>query len=345
MAAKYQDYYNVLGVSRSASQDAIRQAYRKRARKYHPDTNKSPGAEEQFKKAGEAYEVLKDPEKRKRYDALGQNWKAGDDFTPPPGWEFHTSGGPGRFEEFDLGGLGGSGLSDFFQMLFGGSLVGGRRAGVRTAGVRTDSVRTAGIPGFGDTDQWSVGRLDSEVELSISLEETYHGARKSVALQQQSPSENGHPQRTTRNLEVAIPRGVIEGTRLRLNGGGGSAPDGTQGDLYLKVKIAPHPVFTVRGYDLETVIPVAPWEAALGKTVRVPTVDAKAEVRLPAGVRGGQRLRLRGKGLRKQDGSGGDLYVVINIVVPTQLSSSEKELFEELSRVSAFDPRNTTSAA
>ena len=325
MAVKYQDYYEVLGVSRSASQEDIQKAYRKLARKYHPDINKSKGAEERFKQVGEAYEALKDPEKRKRYDRLGADWQAGEDFTPPPGWNFKTgtSAGPGgiRFEDF-----GESGFSDFFDVLFGDQ-PGGFRSGFRR------KARSTG-------ENLSMKGEDQEVEITIPLEDAFQGARKSISLEIRETDASGQIERSTKIFEVAIPPGTTNRQRLRLAGQGGKGSgDGPAGDLYLKVKIAPHPVFKVKGRDLEIDVPITPWEAALGAKIEIPTVDGKASVKLPPGIQGEKRIRLRGKGFSSKNASPGHLYAVIRIEVPKTLSSEEKELFEKLSRVSSFKPR------
>jgi len=316
MAVKFQDYYETLGVDRGASQEQIQTAYRKLARKLHPDVNKSPDAEEKFKRLNEASEVLKDPEKRRRYDSLGENWQAGQDFSPPPGWEFFGARpGAGRGFRFDMSGgdfeeSPFSGFSDFFEILFGGQPNGRGRAGRsgRAAWARA-------TPGE-----------DREAEIAISLEEAHRGVRKTLTL------EGG------KTLEVNIPAGTTDGHRLRLRGQGGGG--GAQaGDLYLRVRLAPHPLFRLNGQDLELEVPVAPWEAALGSRIEVPLLEGKATLKLAAGAQSGQRLRLRGKGLAHRGGGPGDLYAVIRIVVPGSLSARERELYEELSRVSIFQPR------
>ena len=325
MAVKYQDYYEVLGISRTASQEDVQKAYRKLARKYHPDINKSKGAEEQFKQVGEAYEALKDPEKRKRYDRLGADWQAGEDFTPPPGWNFKTgtSSGTGgfRFEDF-----GESGFSDFFDVLFGDK-PGGFRSGFHRKS------RSGG-------ENLSMKGEDQEVEITIPLEDAFRGARKSISLEIRETDASGQTKRSTKIFEVTIPPGTTNRQRLRLAGQGGKGSGGgPAGDLYLKVKIAPHPVFKVKGRDLETDVPVTPWEAALGASIEIPTVDGKASIKLPPGIQGEKRIRLRGKGFSRKNASPGHLYAVIRIEVPKNLSSEEKELFEKLSRVSSFRPR------
>jgi curved DNA-binding protein len=339
MAVKYQDYYQTLGVSRDASQDEIHQAYRKLARKYHPDVNKSEDAEQKFKEISEAYEVLKDPEKRKKYDSLGQNWNSGDDFTPPPGWEefvggggrsgfgFGQGGGFGNFD-FDIfgdrGSGGGGGFSDFFESLFGG--LGGFGGG-------------ATEEDFGARG-WAQKGQDHEADVTISLEDAYFGGKKTVTLQQQETDARGQIHSRTRNYEVNIPSGTTDGKRLRLSGQGGHGPGvGQKGDLYLRLHIARHPQFRVNGPHLETDVRITPWEAALGTKVDVPIVGGKAAINIPAGTQSGKKLRLKGKGLKKRDGGSGDLFAVVQIAVPQKLSDKERELFEELARTSNFNPR------
>ena len=321
MAVKYQDYYDALGVTRSASQEEIQKAYRKLARKYHPDVNKGKDAEERFKVLGEAYEVLKDPEKRKKYDALGNNWQAGQDFSPPPGWEYQTFRSGDRGFSFDSFGdvFGETGFSDFFKSLFG-----------ETAGASGSRKRTG---------LWRERGVDQEVDVTISLEDAYHGGKKSLTLESQDTA--GH--RTTRNFEVTIPAGITQGKRLRLGGQGAKGSGGgPAGDLYLRIHIALHQNFRVNGSDLELDVPLSPWEAALGADIKVPTLDGTAAIKVPAGIQSGKKVRLRGKGLTAQNGQKGHLYAVIMIEVPRKLGSKERELFQELARTSSFDPRGTS---
>jgi curved DNA-binding protein len=323
MAVTFQDYYETLGVGRNATQDEIRRAYRKAARKYHPDVNKAKDAEEKFKQANEAYEVLKDPEKRKLYDQLGADWKAGQEFRPPPGWEnvhFEFRGSPGA-ENFDLGG----GFSDFFEMLFGG------RGGGRRAGGGATSGRQA---------SWSMPGQDLEAAITIRLEDSYHGAAKTITLQGHEVDDRGKVQPVTRTYEVRIPAGVTDGSRIRLAGKGSPGiGGGPPGDLYLKIHLEPHPRFRVNGHDLQAEVPVTPWEAALGSTVEVPIMEGTAHLKIPPGTQSGQKLRLRGKGLPMRDGRRGDLFAVVKIVVPKTLSDRERELFTEMAGVSSFNPR------
>jgi curved DNA-binding protein len=333
MAVKFQDYYEILGVPRTATADDIKQAYRKLARKYHPDVN--PGdnmAEEKFKEIGEAYAVLSDPEKRQRYDQLGENWKAGADFTPPPGWE----GGRVDFDLGDLFGAGGGmgGFSDFFETLFGARR--GPRAGV----------------GFAMRGQ------DVEAAIELSLEEAHHGATRTITLHATvvCPTCNGSGARDNqpcatcrgmgvvrrpKTLEVTIPAGVRHGSIIRLAGQGepgtGQAP---AGDLLLYVQLRPHPLFHVLGDgDVDLELPVAPWEAALGTKVRVPTIEGSVDMTLPAGTQSGQRLRLRGQGLQRRGNGRGDQYVRLKLVNPPTLTESERAFYEKLAAASRFNPR------
>jgi curved DNA-binding protein len=339
MAVKYKDYYETLGVDRSASQEKIHDAYRKLARKYHPDVNQSDEAEQKFKEINEAYEVLKDPEKRRKYDALGANYHEGDEFRPPPGWEsFRDAGGRGggfrqTFNFGDLGGEGfdffgggsrGGGFSDFFESLFGnafGGFGGGRERGGTTTGT------------------WGAKGEDHEAEVSISLEDAYQGGKKTVTLEQRETDGAGRVHSRTKNYEVKIPPGINEGERLRLSGQGGeSAAGGSRGDLYLRIRIEPHPRFRVKGPDLETDVPITPAEAVLGAKVTVPIVGGTASITIPPGTQSGKRYRLKGKGLRRKQGRG-DLYAVMKIVVPQRPSAKEKELYEKLRDTSTFRPR------
>lgn len=326
MPVKFQDYYHTLGVPRTATTEEIQRAYRQLARKYHPDVNKDKGAEDKFKQIGEAYEVLRDPDKRRRYDTLGSNWRAGQEFTPPPGWEnVHFGFRPGAQgpEGFNVRqeGMGGS-FSDFFNTLFGGGFEG------FTSG-RGSSGASIGIPG-----------QDTEVRLPISLEEAYRGGKKTVSLQVMEPDAKGRVRRSMRTYDVNIPAGIANGARIRLSGQGGKgAGGGRAGDLYLVVEMAPHLLFRVREHDLEVDVKVAPWEAALGAKIEVPTLDQPVTMTLPEGTQNGQRLRLKGKGLPKRSGSPGDLYAVVQIVVPQRLSKEERELFEQLAKASSFNPR------
>jgi curved DNA-binding protein len=335
MAVKFRDYYEVLGVPKTATEDEIKQAYRKLARKYHPDVNPADkSAEEKFKEINEAYEVLSDADKRKRYDQLGQNWKAGQDFRPPPEWEgAHVE--YGDLGDLFGGGRGQSGFSDFFESLFGG------RRGAR------------GGAGFAMRGQ------DIEAEIALTLEEAHRGVKRSITLQsvetcpdcKGSGVKNGKTCPSCRgagviprpkSLEVTIPAGVRDGSVIRLAGQGEPGTNGAStGDLLLHVRIRPHRLFAIAGDDdVQIELPVAPWEAALGAKVMAPTLDGPVEMKIPAGTQGGQRLRLRGQGLNRRGGGRGDEYVKIKIVIPPTLTPQEKELFEKLAAESRFNARD-----
>jgi len=310
---EYKDYYKILGVERSASADEIKRSYRKLARKYHPDVSKEPKAEDRFKEVQEAYEVLRDPEKRKAYDQLGSNWRAGQEFRPPPGWErdFHFRAGRGA------GGPADSGIfSDFFEQLFGG--------------------RGFGFD-FGGAGRTARGE-DVQHQVEISLEEAYSGTTRTLQMQSPEVDRTGRVSNRTRTLNVRIPAGVADGQRIRLSGQGSPGmAGGTAGDLYLQVAVRPHPRYRLVGRNIEIDLPVAPWEAALGARVQVPTPGGKVSLTVPPGSQGGSRLRLKGRGLpgRKP----GDLYVVLKIVNPPAEDPSAKALFERMAREVSFDPR------
>lgn len=302
MAVQFQDYYQTLGVKRDASQEDIQRAYRKLARKYHPDLNKSDDASDKFKQIGEAYEVLKDPDKRKRFDTLGENWKSGQSFTPPSGWEgqFRGAGGPGSGQgggfQFEAGGQ----FSDFFEEIFG--QMGGAPGGGRSAG-------------FGGGQQ---GRPQAapmqEASISIALDEAFHGSTRTLQLQ--GPAGQ-------KSVEVKIPKGTPHGAKIRLAGEG----------LILKVSVAAHPRYTLAGRDLTTEVKLAPWQAALGDQVDVQTMDGTVSLNIPTGISSGQKLRLKGLGLpspKAQAGVAGDLFVRLVIAVPKELTDRERELYEQL---------------
>lgn len=330
MPVKFQDYYETLGVLRTAAVADITKAYRKLARKYHPDVSKAAGAEEKFKQIAEAYAVLKDPEKRKKYDTLGPNWQAGEDFTPPPDWqEFHFEfpgrGKGGRKAPFGFEGMGGS--SDFFEMLFGEGGGGGGRHAARPE----PSARFRPEP-------------EQEADITISVEEAFRGAAKRIVLQTPEYEPDGTARQVAKRYDVKIPAGVTEGSRIRLAGQGSVPPGGgRRGNLFLRVHLAPHPVFKVAKHDLLVDVPVTPWEAALGAKIDVPSMNGQVKMALPAGVSGGKRFRLRGKGLPRGGGARGDLYATVQITVPRTLTPKERDLFVELQKISSFDPRQAES--
>jgi curved DNA-binding protein len=320
------DYYQDLGVSRDADQSEIQRAYRRLARTYHPDVNKDPGAEDRFKRTAEAYDVLSDPETRKRYDAFGADFRRVPEDVDPESWARAQRGrrsraGAGRgaggtsegfqsyqdFQDADVN------LEDLFGDLFGGGGLGG------LGGARRGRSRGP-LPG-----------ADQEAELELTIEEAYRGGRRSITLAGPDGS---------RNYEVNIPPGVTEGQRIRLSGQGGRGSDGARaGDLYLVVRIAPHPRYRVEGRDLHILLPLTPWEAALGASVPVETPDGEAKVTVPPGTSSGRRLRLRGRGLPAPRGKPGDLIAEARVMVQRRLGDEEHRLYERLGEVSDFDPR------
>ncbi|MEY2342279.1 DnaJ C-terminal domain-containing protein [Acidithiobacillus sp. IBUN Pt1247-S3] len=317
---EYKDYYQILGVARDADAGAIKSAYRKMARKYHPDVSKEANAEDRFKDLQEAYEVLKDPEKRRAYDQLGSNWRAGQDFRPPPGWE-NFAGGFAGGHAGSAGGPDIGGFSDFFEELFAQQR--GRRGAHGGAPFRTRGE-------------------DSEAEIQIPLEDVLHGAKREISLEVPVHGPDGRMYRERRQLSVKIPAGIAEGQRLRMSGQGQPGQGGgPNGDLYLRVRYAPHPQFRAEGKDLYHDLPISPWEAVLGASVSVPTLDGQLRVKVPAGSSSGQKLRLGAKGLPAPKGDkAGDLYAVLQIVAPKQISEAEKALWERLAAESSFRPRN-----
>jgi curved DNA-binding protein len=312
------DYYSVLSVPKTANKDEIERAYRKLARKYHPDVNKAKDAEEKFKQLGEAYEVLSDPQKRKLYDQYGAAWREAErQGAPPPGAEsFRHRAGPEGFQYHFEGGDAGGDFSDFFEQLFGmGGLGGQRRA--RGAHGRTDRPREG---------------ADMEARIGLTLEQAAEGGQRQISLADPRTGK-------TRTLKVKIPKGVLPGQRIRLSGQGDPGTrGGPAGDLYLTVEMEPHPQFRLEGRDLHTVLPVTPWQAALGGEALLHTLNGDLRVKVPPGSSSGRKIRLTGKGYPDPRGGAGDLYAEIRIAVPENLSPEEKELFEKLAQVSSFTP-------
>jgi curved DNA-binding protein len=321
---EFRDYYKILGVERSATADQIKTAYRRLARKYHPDVSKEPNAEARFKEMQEAYEVLRDPEKRAAYDQLGSEWKSGQSFHPPPDWGsgFEFSGRPagaGRAGRRPAGANTGAGafaeedFSDFFSSLFGG-----------------------GSPFAGTTGR--AGGRDHHARVDITLAEAYRGTSRTLELKRPEVKPDGSVELRSHTVRVSIPAGVTEGQLVRLAGQGeAAAAGGSAGDLYLEVHILPDRSFTLENRDVTLTFPVAPWEAALGASVTVPTLGGPVEMRIPPGAQSGQRLRLRGRGLPGQPP--GDEYVQLKVVLPRADSPEAKAIYEQMRAKLNFDPR------
>ena len=327
MPVQYKDYYETLGVPRGANNDEIKKAFRKLARQYHPDVAKDKKkAEEKFKEVNEAYEVLGDPAKRRKYDELGANWKSGADFRPPPGWEgfpggqtFRGRGGGGQEYEFHFGG---TGFSDFFEQMFGSRMRGSDGGFSRPTG-------------FEEEEFVERGR-DIEGDIMVTLEEAMRGSVRSVNVRHTI----GRSVKTETH-QVKIPPGVTEGQKLRLAGRGEAGTGGgAAGDLYLRVRLARHPDFEVEDHNLIYEAELAPWEVVLGTNLSVPTLDGRVNIKIPPGTQNGQKLRVRGRGLPQRDGTHGDLIVVTQIAVPEKVTAAEQKLWEQLARESRFNPRN-----
>lgn len=304
---KYKDYYAALGVPRDADAEAIKKAYRKLARQHHPDVSKAPEAEARFKEVAEAYQTLKDPEKRAAYDALGSR-RGGEEFRPPPQWESEFAGagfGDASFSDLDL--------ADLLDAL----------------------ARGRGRGGAGASHTVPLRGRDYETSVRLSLEDAHRGTTINLDV----THEDG-----TRTLAVTVPAGVTDGQRLRLRGKGGPGRNGgPAGDIYLHITLAPHAVFRPDGHDLVFDLALAPWEAALGAEVEVPTLDGRVLLTVPQGTQSGRKLRLRGRGMATGHGARGDLYAIVHIDVPATLTARERALFEELKRESKFDPRATVA--
>jgi curved DNA-binding protein len=303
---QYKDYYATLGIERDATPEAIKRAYRKLARKYHPDVSEERDAEERFKEVQEAYEVLKDPDKRQAYDRLGRDWRQGEDFAPPPGWQ--PDAGAGFHDARDF--------SDFFAAIFG------------DGGVRQRAQRG----GFQLRGQ------DLHVKVHVALEDAYAGRTRSFAFAVPEIDAHGETRRERKAINVAIPRGITAGQRIRLAGQGGAGfGGGPPGDLFLEVEFDPHPLFQVEGRDVYLELRLAPWEAALGAKVKVPTLGGTVELSIPAGTQSGRRLRLQGRGLPGTPP--GDQYAVVSIVVPEARTEADRALYREMERLMPIAPR------
>ena len=310
---EFRDYYKIMGVTRDATQDEIKRSYRKLARKYHPDVSKEAGAEERFKELGEAYEVLKDPEKRAAYDQLGANWQQGQEFRPPPDWDAGF--------EFSGGGYTGGGPdihSDFFEELFGRHYAhaggGAQRRGFRMRGE------------------------DHHAKVMVGVEDSFNGSTRSISLRVPEVTEDGHVVTRERTLNVRIPKGIRPGQQIRLAGQGGPGMGGGEsGDLYLEVEFSEHPYFRVEGADVYVDLPVAPWEAALGGSVKAPTPTGAVDLKIPVNSNQGRTLRLKGRGLPGK--APGDLYMVLQISLPPADTDAAKAIYEQMQEQLGFNPR------
>ncbi len=339
MSVKFQDYYETLEVPRTASKEEITKAYRKLARKFHPDINKTKDAEEKFKTINEAYEVLSDPEKRKKYDTLGNNWKAGQDFQAPPGWEnvfgnfSGQTGGKARAgRTFKTGAgesfsFGSSGFSDFFDALFNSGSMSSQNARGFFGGHENEEM-------LAETGE------DYNSSITIPLEEAFHGTTKMISIAGTESNASGLAELKPKQLKIKIPPGTTDGQVIRLakmgaKGSGG----GESGNLLLKINIAPHSKYQLRGKDLTLELAVSPWEALLGGKITFPTLSGNLALNIPAGSQTGKRFRLKGKGMPTKSNHHGDLFVELKIVVPDHPTEKEKELFSELAKISSFNPR------
>ena len=304
---KYKDYYATLGVERGATPDDIKKAYRKLARKFHPDVSKEKDAEEKFKAVAEAYETLKDAEKRAAYDQLGRHAQ-GQDFRPPPDWEQHFARGQASFDDIDL--------ADLFAGL-------GGRGGFRRA----------------DPHAPVAGR-DYEASVRVTLEQAFHGTEVQLDVSVPEFDDDGIAHRVPRVVTVRIPRGVTDGQKLRVPGKGGKgARGGRAGDLYLDIAVTPHRLFRADGRDLFVDLPLAPWEAVLGASIALPTPAGTVNLKVPPGTRAGQQLRLAGRGLARADGSAGNLFAIVQVAVPTVTDDAQRALYRQLAETSNFNPR------
>lgn len=354
MSVTYKDYYKILGVARDASADEIRKAFRKLAAKYHPDRHHGDKAmEEKFKEINEAHEVLSDAGKRKAYDALGSGWRQGQNINPDDlgdifgqfaggrgGARGDSFSGPGGATfTFNTSGGAGGGFSDFFETLFGSASPFGRRGGAGAPGAAGfENLFGGGAPGGGEEIHFGTGQhagSDVESEMTISLEEAFRGTTRKVAFQRGAP---GALPSASHSYDVKIPAGIREGQKIRLRGQG-SKIGGRAGDILITIHLAPHPRYTLEGEDLAMELPLAPWEAALGTTVAIQTLGGPVQVKVPAGIDSGKRLRVRGHGWPLKAGAHGDLFLRISVKVPPELTEQERDLFERLGKISRFNPR------
>jgi len=310
----FKDYYEIIGVKKDASQAEIKRAYKKLARKYHPDVSKEANAEEHFKDIGEAYEALKDPEKRAAYDQLGANWKNGQDFTPPPDWDAGFEFNGGGFTDGNN-----ADYSDFFESLFGRGYQPGHSGGQRR--------------------NYQARGSDHHAKVLIDLEDAFNGASRGITLQSPELDNTGHVVNKQRTLNVKIPKGVKQGQRIRLSGQGspgmGGAPNG---DLYLEIEFNPHSIYKVEGHDIYLDLPISPWEAALGASVKAPTPIGPVDLKIAAGTPNGRKMRLKGRGIPSK--VPGDLYVIPQITTPPADTEKAKALYQKMEQEMPYNPRS-----
>lgn len=315
---EFKDYYTTLEIDRNATQDEVKRAYRKLARKFHPDVNKNAEAEHRFKEIGEAYEVLQDVEKRAAYDKFGKDWQAGQDFKPPPDWDNGFEFNGGGYTETDA-----SQFSDFFESLFGAQHGTGRRDPFTR--------QHAQYPGKGQ---------DLHAKILISLEDSFHGRKQSLTLQRPIVNESGHVTTRPHALQVSIPRGIMEGQQIRLAGqGADGVGGGNNGDLFLEVAFAAHPYFTPDKHDIMLTLPISPWEAALGATIKVPTLGGTVDLKIPPNSQTGKKMRLKGRGLSSTKATG-DQYITLAIMTPKPVTEKDKELYRNMKQSMSFNPRS-----
>lgn len=314
----YKDYYKILDVTKEASKEEIKRAYRRLARKYHPDVNKDVGAEDKFKEIAEAYEVLKDEDKRKAYDSFGSDWQAGQDFRPPPNWDNPFQGGSHSAQQESS-----TNFSDFFESIFGG----GR-----------GHFSSEDFSSFGQ-EYHSPGQ-DLHAKISISLEDSYHGTKRTITLNKTVNESDGRRSIKPQSLQVTIPKGIIEGQQIRLEGQGDIGfGQGARGNLFLEIVFEEHPMFTASKRDIFLTLPVTPWEAALGATIAVPTLGGKVDLKLPTNSQTGKKLRLKGRGLSTKK-QAGNQYVTLAIHTPAAKTNEQKELYEKMAKLMPYNPRS-----
>jgi curved DNA-binding protein len=315
---EFKDYYTTLDIDRNATQDEVKRAYRKLARKYHPDINKEADAEQRFKEIGEAYEVLQDVEKRAAYDKFGKDWQAGQDFKPPPDWDSGFEFTGGGYTETDA-----SQFSDFFESLFGAGGGPGQHG-----------------PFAGQHTRYSGKGQDLHAKIVINLEDSYRGSKQSLTLQRPAVDDSGHVITRPHTLQVSIPKGITEGQQIRLTGQGAAGMGGgTNGDLFLEVAFSKHSHFTPDARDIMLTLPIAPWEAALGGTVPVPTLGGTVELKIPPNSQTGKKMRLKGRGLSSAKARG-DQYVTLAIMVPKAATDKDTELYNSMKKSMSFNPRS-----